>query len=285
MKMNKYTRHIKRDYQCKNLRNPFFHQARASVKNSWFKWLLPGVLLIFMLLSWFFLASPVWRVDKITVNGLSRVPFESVAEIIWQVSDENSWLGLSRRNIFLFDPAKACQALIAAYNLTDCQIDRELPHSLAITGFERPYAFLWQEKETVYYASRDGYIIKDQVVSPEDKDKYFILENKNPGSLIGTDNKINVNSDYLNFAFNLFEKISTSGELTLEKFIIDWEFNTLKVKFKDGPEVYFNTRDDAAIQLERLLLVKKEKIKDNFNKTQYVDLRYGDKIFINPDFK
>jgi cell division septal protein FtsQ len=282
--MNKYTKHIKQDYQRKNLRNPFFHKPKSGVKTSWLKWLVPLSIALVATVFWFFLASPVWRLNQVTINGLTRAPFETVEGVIWNATDQDSWLGLSRRNIFLFDTETVCQQLIDTYNLTDCEISKKFLHELVVTGFERPYAFIWQEKNDIFYASSDGYIIKDQKVTEEDKGKYFILENKNPDSLIGQDNKINVNSDYLGFAFKLSELITHNRELSLEKFMIDWEFNTLKVKFKDGPEVYFNTRDQADTQLDRLLLVKKEKIKDNFSKTEYIDLRYGDKIFINPDF-
>jgi pyruvate/2-oxoglutarate dehydrogenase complex dihydrolipoamide dehydrogenase (E3) component len=59
------------------------------------------------------------------------------------------------------------------------------------------------------------------------------------------------------------------------------EFNTIKVKFRNGPLVFFNTKTDVVSQIDRLVLVKKEKIGDNFSKTNYIDLRYGSRIFIN----
>jgi len=283
--MISHSKHIKKDYQKKNLRNPFFHKRTTGKKSGLWKWLIPPGILILGGLVWFFLASSFWKLENITISGLNRVLPEEVENIIWQIADNNYWLGFSGRNIFILDDQLIQEKLIASYNLTDCQVIKKFPRSLLVTGYERPYAFIWQEGKDFFYASRDGYIIKEQEVLEEDKQKYFILENKNTGSLIGQDNKINVNSEYLEFAFVLSELINNNDQLTLEKFIIDWEFNTLKVKFKDGPQVYFNTRDQAKNQLERLLLVKKEKIKDNFSKTEYIDLRYGDKIFINPDFK
>jgi len=283
--MTPYNRHIKKDYQPKNLHNPFFRKKTSPQVGRLWRWLIAAGILAAGALVWFFLSAPFWIIQNVQLGGLTRISADSVEDIIWRQTKESRWLLFSESNIFLFDGEKAAEDLIAAYNLTDCTIQKKWPRTLEITGYERPYAFIWQEGSDLFYASGDGYIIKDQAVSDEDKQKYFILENKNPGTLIGHKNKINVNTDYLGFALDLNELIIANEELSLEKFIIDWEFNTLKAKFKDGPIVYFSTNDGAATQLERLVLVKKEKIKDNFSRTEYVDLRFGDRIFINPDFK
>jgi len=87
--------------------------------------------------------------------------------------------------------------------------------------------------------------------------------------------------DYLNFILTLSKAISNYPELSVEKFEIDQGYRSVNVKFVNGPMVYFNTKLDAAEQLNRLILVKKEKIKDNFSKVNYIDLRYGDRLFIN----
>lgn len=282
--MKTYGRNIKKDYQTKNLHNPFFRQKSTSKSASYYKWLIPLFIGLIGGLVWLILGASFWNISEVIINGLNRIPRSAVEEIIWKEASRSRGIFFSGHNIFLFKTESACQALLTNYNLTDCYIEIKLPRTLVVTGYERPYSFIWQEGSEYFYSSRDGYIIKDQVVSDEDKRKYFILENKNPGSLIGHNNVINVKSDYLVFALSLNEQIQAQTELVLDKFVIDWEFNTLKAKFNNGPLVLFNTRDDAAKQLNRLLLVKSEKIKDNFSKTDYIDLRYGDKIFINPDF-
>lgn len=283
--MKTYGRNIKKDYQSKNLRNPFFHKKAAGKGSRWLKWLVLLGLGLIAFIIWLLFGAHFWNISEINLTGLNRVPKSAVDEIIREEADQARFFFFSGHNIFLFDTEAACETLLNSFNLTGCSIERKLPGTLEVIGYERPYSFIWQEGSEYFYSSREGYIIRDQLVSDEDKQKYFILENKNPGSLIGHNNVINVKSDYLNFAFSLYERIADQNELALEKFVIDWEFNTLKAKFANGPEVFFNTRDDAVTQLNRLQLVKNEKIKDNFNRTEYIDLRYGDKIFINPDFK
>jgi len=87
----------------------------------------------------------------------------------------------------------------------------------------------------------------------------------------------------LQFIFNL------SGELKLysfelDRFIIaDQYYNSVFAKIVDGPQIYFNVNNDVKAQLDNLILVKNNKIKDNFNRLEYIDLRYGDKIYFYPE--
>lgn len=112
-------------------------------------------------------------------------------------------------------------------------------------------------------------------------EKYFILENKSKLIRISDSAKINLKADYLNFIFKLNEALDYEADLSPNKYIIEQELNSLILDFKDGPLVYFNLDKDPVEQFEDLSIVKKEKIGDNFNKLNYIDMRYGDLIYIN----
>jgi len=61
---------IRKDYQLKNLHNPFFHKkVKASNPHRW-KWILSAIILVIISAVWFFLAAPFWRIQKIEVSGL-----------------------------------------------------------------------------------------------------------------------------------------------------------------------------------------------------------------------
>lgn len=122
------------------------------------------------------------------------------------------------------------------------------------------------------------------VISLEEKDKYIIIENKNNSSLIKNKDKLNLNTDYLNFILNLNRELKAHQEFPVDRFIIsDQYFKSVFVKLKDGPQIYFNVNTDTSLQIENLILVKNNKIKDNFNSLEYIDLRYGDKIYFFPE--
>lgn len=270
---------IKKDYQAKSLKNPFFRRKKGG-KRRWWRCLF-GVIIIFLFaLLWFFLASPIWRLKEINISGLTRVAPEALEEIIWEQTQNRHLLFFRENNLFLFKRSVA-EKRLADFNFASLEIKKKWPWRLEIIVGEKPYAFIFQEGSSLFYASADGYLIKEAPISETERQKYFLLENKNSQSLIGPDDRILIKDDYRSFIIELAAAIGSSPELVLDRLIIDQEFNTLKVKFIDGPLVYFNTQSSAADQLSRLLLVKKEKIKDNFNKVNYIDLRYGGRIFIN----
>jgi len=285
MDNHSYRRRIKKDYHGKKRRNPFFARKPKESGGRLFKCSLIFGILLLIFLFWFFLASSFWRFQNLRIEGLTRADGEELKRIIWNQATQRRWLFLKQDNIFLFDAETAIQKINAAYNLAGVEIKKTWPRTLDIKVNERPYAFIFQEGTSLFYASGDGYIIKEPAVNEADKKKYFILENKKVDSLIDAKNRITVERDYFDFIFKLSALLTGNSELAPEKFIISQEANTLTVKFLNGPTVYFNTAEAAAGQVELLLLVKREKIKDNFSKTNYIDLRYGDKIFINPEFK
>ncbi|HBA36416.1 TPA: hypothetical protein DCZ15_00915 [Candidatus Falkowbacteria bacterium] len=273
---------IRQDYHRKNLANPFFPRKKKGKSGHSLRWLIFFALLL-ILAGWFFLASSFWRLQAVTVIGLTRISTAEIEQIIWSQADQSRYLIFKQSNIFLFDREAAAQTIASEYNLAGAVVERSWPRALRIQAQERPYAFIFQEGSGFFHTSADGYVIKEPTVVDEELNKYPILENKNENSLLDDRDRIVIKEDYLNFFLKLSEQLAGQTEVRADKFIIDQELNMITVKFFDGPAVYFNVKNDAGEQLERLLLVKKEKIKDNFSKMNYIDLRYGDRIFINPD--
>lgn len=276
-----YRKKIKKDYQAKNLRNPFFHQPKkkGSGKKRVYLFLLATVFL-FVLIFWFFIFSNFWQLKNIEVSGLTRRSDADLKNLVYAQSEERRYLFFKEKNILFFDTNKVQKKILTDYNFANVEISTKWPQTIRIKIYERPYSFIFQEGSAYYYSSADAYLIKEVAVNPDDLKKYFILENKTPLSLIKQD-KIDIPADYLNFVLNLSRSLESYPDLKAENYQIDQGFRSLNVKFLNGPTVYFNTKLIASEQLERLVLVKKEKIKDNFNKVNYIDLRYGDRIFIN----
>jgi len=277
----KYFKNIKKDYQGKNFRNPFFHKPKKKPKKTFFVCLTIFIIIFIFFLFWFIFFAPFWRIKDIKIEGLTRLGNSEITSKIWEQSIKSRYGIFKQNNIWLFDKQEAQESILAAYNLASLKININLPSTLVVKIGERPYSFIFQQGNNYFYTSNDGYILREALVSEEDKAKYLILENKNANDLISEINKINISDTYLNFILGLANNIATKPELSVERFIIDQEFNTIKVKFRDGPLVYFSIKLDGGTQVERLVLVKKEKIKDNFSKTNYIDLRYDDRIFIN----
>jgi len=276
-----FKKNIKKDYQRKNLSNPFFHKPKKKPNKRFFACLAVAAVALIIFLFWFFLAAPLWHINNIKVEGLTRISSDEIISKVFEQEKKSRYGLFKQTNIWLFNKQEVQETILASYNLASLEIIKRPVGTIIIKVGERPYSFIFQQGNEFFYSAIDGYIIREAAVTEDDKSRYLILENRNPNSLIDEKNKINISDTYLSFILDLANQITVHPELSVERFIIDQEFNTIKVKFKDGPLVYFNTKTPAKAQIERLVLVKNDKIKDNFNKTNYIDLRYGDRIFIN----
>ena len=276
------TYQIKKDYQAKNLVNPFFRHNNSSKKKkakiSW-PWRLIALLIILSAILYGLLASPLFVIKHIQIKGLGRLPQNAISEKIWQQANQNKFWPFKQSNIFLFNTEDASKGLISSFNFSKIEIKKKLFHTIVVLVEERPYAFIWQEAGKSYYSDSKGFIIKDNQVNPDDLTKFPVITNDTPDPLIEND-YLKINQDYLAFIFKLKNLSENNSDLAINTFSISQELNTVKVYFKSGLLAYFSTKDDAEKQINKLLVVKKEKIKDNLSNINYVDLRYGDKVYI-----
>jgi len=273
---------IRRDYQKKNLDNPFFKKkGESKEKRPWWLWLLLLPILIFIVC---YLLSASWfNISGITVNGLGRLPESAIFESVNKQMDEPVGRFFKRKNIFLFNTDAVAENLLKEFNFSQIKISKSyFPNKIVIKIQERPYAFIWIEEGKTYYSDSGGFIINDQEVSSEDMLRLPVIENQSQNKLI-KGGVLDLPTEYLEYIFNFKEAAAAYPDLTISKFIVpqqDAKIKSLRILFSDGLLAYFLIDSDIDDKLLALEVVKKEKIKDNLSNVSYVDLRYGDKIFI-----
>ena len=64
----------------------------------------------------------------------------------------------------------------------------------------------------------------------------------------------------------------------IDRFIVD-STDTLKVILVDGPYVMFDLTKDLEKQISKLSVLKDQKLKSDFFNKEYIDLRYGDRVY------
>lgn len=272
---------IKKDYQTKNLKNPFFHSNKNNkqTKSLGLGVYVIGILVIILFVLYGLFFSPLFKINSIKINGLGRLPESSISERLWTQTNKSSVWPLKQNNLLLFNAKDAEADLMANFNFSKIKINKKLFNSLSVDIEERPYAFIWQEQGANYYSDSKGFIIRDSVVAPDDLKKFPVIVNETPNTLI-EDDYLKIDQAYLTFIFAIKSVAEKNPETAIDKFLISQEINTVKVVFQNGLLAYFSIKDDVVKQMDKLLVVKKEKIKDNLSKINYVDLRYGDKVYI-----
>lgn len=283
-KPRKSSRRKKIRYSTKNYSNPFFQKKRkrkvrlsneVSLK---LKLIFFIVLVIGLFLGWLLLYSNYFTVTAITSTGEGKIETSKITDTAWKQIENNMFILWPQKNIFLFNTTLLRESLEKKYSFEYLDIKKKFPNQITINYKEKSHSLIWQNGENYYYADVNGAVISEtNLLEIEYKDYPLI---KNLAGYRIEENHLNVDSRYLEAAIKLFSELKKHElDFTVDRFILDNEVNTLKVQTLNGPQIYFNINDDLAKQINKLLIVKREKIKDNFNNKTYIDLRIGDSVY------
>ncbi|MCU0680068.1 MAG: hypothetical protein MUF50_02060 [Planctomycetes bacterium] len=272
---------VKTDYQRHKLSNPFKSESRERKnKFSWPQsrfWRIAMALIIVATLIWFIFFSNFWSITKIDIQGMERISREEIEIQIQEQLNKKVFYFASQKNVLFLHTEELEQTLNDKYNFEYLSIIKKIPHTLKLTIKERPRDFIWQEGGKSYYCDENAYIISEVDPNDSEQKKYQVMENRSQ-KLIDK-NKVSYNLDDIKFTKELMLLLNVPG-FKINKYIFDEQINFVKVDLQGGPMLYFNTKGNIEGQLKNLQIIHEEKLKEDFKKKKYIDLRSGDTIFI-----
>ncbi|HNV12587.1 MAG TPA: hypothetical protein PK686_00980 [bacterium] len=106
-----------------------------------------------------------------------------------------------------------------------------------------------------------------------------IIENIETSSLINFEKKqAKISKEYLDFTKKLYNDLGIESDFRAKKFVIDESRDTIKVKLYNDVLVFFSLKDDYDTQIRRFMMLRNE-YRDKLKGVEYIDIRYGDKIY------
>lgn len=285
LRTRKFRKHNTARYGSRDYTNPFFQQRKKTRINieplfSWkFKLAVALIIVTGLASAWFFLYSPVFRIKNIDISGEGRfVPTDKIRSEVQSQIDNNMFVLWPQKNIFFFNTEKSLANLKTKYSFDQLSINKKLPSTLDVQYQEKQYSIIWQENEKYYYIDNSGSVIGEASPAEITQKDYPIIINFTGINI--NNNQAIIDSKYLVYTNNLFQELKKhSEELKVQHFIVDNEINTVKVALQSGPQIYFNTDENIDKQINKLLIVKREKIQDTFNNKLYIDVRLGDAVY------
>lgn len=271
------------DYRKKEYSNPFFRKKRRKAKlprlSLKIKLIFLAIILIICAPAWFCFFSNYFNISVINVFSESKKISENIINLAWQQAENRRFLIGSQTNLFLFNIDKLKKTLNEQYCFDELKIEKKAPNTLNVEFKEKIHSAVWRENDKYYYIDEAGNIITE--ANPlEIKQKNYPLIDYQIEKGVINNKKIMDQEESINCVIQLFNKLKNNKhEFEIECFIIDNEINTVKMAIIQGPEIYFNTSEDLEKQIAKLLTLIDEKLKDDFNKKIYIDLRYGDRVY------
>lgn len=272
-------------YSTKNYQNPFFQKSTKSVLSlprahiSWrVKMISLFILGLLAVAAVFLVYSHYFDIKNVVITGTGQIDDQTIEEHVWRQIGDNILVIIPQRNIFLFSSSRLRDTLNKKYALNHLTIKRKLPNGLIINYQEKEYAFILEENGNFFYTDIHGDIITEANLLEVSERDYPIILNLSDNRIYN--DRTQIEAAYLETVFALFNKFKNySDELKVERFIIDKEINTIKVSIVDGPQVYININNNIDKQINKLLVIKNEKLKDDFVNKTYIDVRYGDSVY------
>ena len=272
------------DYSKKKYSNPFFRRKkRQKIKPLALPWriklIIVEIIIVTIGLAWFFCFSIYFTVEMIDVIGAEKISSQEIKNLTWQQTKYGRYLFGSQKNLILFNKNKLFKIINEQYCLDSLSVEKKLPDTITIKFKEKIHSAIWRENDKYYYIDSSGNIISE--TSPlEIKQKNYPLIGYQGDKGAINNRKVIDQEENINYVIKLFNKLKDyKHKFEIEYFIIDNEVNTVKMAIVQGPKIYFNTNEDLGKQIAKLLILINEKLKNDFNKKIYIDLRYGDRVY------
>lgn len=269
-------------YSKKSYSNPFFRHNRTTVPrfsghlSNKIKLIVLASAVAALILIWLLFFSSLFKITIIDVSGAGENTIKDAKAVAWGVAGNRL---LAKNNLLLYNKDELAKVLNDKYYLQSLNIEKKLPHTLIITLEEKQQAAVWHEDDKYFYLDGDGNVINQVDPLNVNRQSLPVIENSTDVKIDGR--KANIDQTSLDYAISLFNEFKDKKHgFEIEKFILDKDINTVKMAVLDGPKIFFNTKEAVAVEAARLDLLIKEKLKDSFSQKEYINLRFGDNVYI-----
>lgn len=267
----------------KKYANPFFahkkkKKSQIKIPNN-LKLFFSMIFIILIACFWFVFYSAYFTINEINVIGEGKISTSTVLQIAWEEVNDRMFVMMPHRNLVFFNEKKILEKLEEQKYVFDYfVVEKARPNTMNIKFREKECSIVWNEDDKYFYMDENASIITEITPLDIQEKKYPLVENKTDLKI--SDNKTPIDVKYIQYSIDLFkELIFYKEDFMIEKFVIENQNNTIKLIITNGPYVLFDIDNDAKKQVEKLVLVRRKKLKDTFSETEYVDVRIGNSVY------
>ncbi len=269
--------------------NPFFpknkHYRKDKAAFTFRKILLIAVIFL-TIIGWLylFLFSKYFRISRIEISGDGKAAEAAVRDSLKFFFKSRSWLLFPKNNIYIF-PAKEAENLFKEQLLLqEIKIIKIYPAALRVEFKTKKPALKLNTEKWIYILNITGEIIekKQKDASASSTVKF---EDDDLPIILGDTEDLNVASKAIKEELAQFI-VAVAKALPEQTGVAISEFSSvadspssLNVKTEEGWNVVFNIRINVQEQIKKLAMVLKEQTLQNRKNLNYIDLRFGDRIF------
>ncbi len=269
----------KRRYQTRSYRNPHL-ESRTSIPWKVVAFVLGGFGLVIGLLAGIF-GHSMFRIDQIEIKGLEYIDTTTLEASISSYVHDNVFFVFERSNRFLFSSEDLAILLKEQFALANVSIGLQ-EGTLFIQLEERTSNLFWRTQGKLFVVDLEGVVVRevvnadDQILQQANLSELPIFIDANDvlvdvGSLVLTPKEIEQ-------AFVFFEYLNQANigytYIELDRLAGKWA----RLETEQGYSILFDLTGDVHEQYNNLSVVLQEQVSDP-SILEYIDLRFGDKIY------
>lgn len=264
---------IKKDYRRKSFINPYFNNTHKNETSNGFNTKLYLKIILVVFIIYVIIYSDLFKIEKININGADLINKTELEQIVNEQINSWRFFVLPQKNLLLISKKKINEAISQRYGLEKIEIKRGWK-KITINIKEKINYLIVNDNEKLFFSDNQGIVIRE--ISQEEANRYNqdlptikIKRELNIGDQAVSDKMVD-------FILQLNEKLKSLG---IE--ISNYESGGVtEVTFitKAGWQAHFDINNDFNISIENMKMVLNDKIKDT-TKLEYIDLRFGDKIY------
>ena len=240
-------------------------------------WLLLGATTVYVLFY-----SPYLLVEKPFVSDTGNIPAARIEQFIYENISGKYFGIVPRNNFFTLRPNRLEEILRQTFPLIkNATVIRTFPNNMRVEIKEREKIVTWCAVEHCFMLEENGTVVEnDNMFSDENKD-YVLSVTDTSGQTASSGQKI-FDWDFAGFVITLESSFNERFGIEIEnEFVTTSRFSDgLRVKAKDGLEIFLNARTPLSKSLDVLaLLFEKGLPRESRKQLKYIDLRTENRIF------
>ncbi|MCH8741832.1 FtsQ-type POTRA domain-containing protein [Patescibacteria group bacterium] len=266
-------------------RKPYRVRRKKSVFKNRFFWLGILVVMIIGITVYFVAFSSFFQIKEIRISGNEKVQKESLENFIWKNISKKMFI-FKTKSILLVNLQKVEKNLLERFpEVSKIYLKRDLPDIIAVNIQERkPLFLLCKNSDVCFYLDEEG-VIFDRVrngipngVDETNKAKESLIKIRDERHQeIRLGEKV-IEDDLLKNIKEIISKLKGGAEIFTKEIILSEKKIVLKTV--QNWEIYFNPGGNILDQVQNLTLVFKEEIPlENRENLEYVDLRFGNRVY------
>lgn len=294
-------RNVRRDYSRKSFSNPLFEPSKNG-REGRKRWRGRIILIVGLIAiggwTWFVAFSPTFRVTDIQVRGTDRIPSWEVQDAVSELLKERRWLLLPKTSLLVLSEENITEALNERFVLESLSVTKRPPHTLLIDLRERVSAVLLQLPDgsqglidlegavTRLYKAEEAIDVIPKLGPSIDEQQgrtraqYPVLYDDKNEKLELRDQAIRPETVQAVIELpKLFDARFGRAPYLAETRIDGMSSQTLRVVTSEGWAIYLDASRSLSEQLENAQTILKNKIGGDRANLDYIDVRFGDKIF------